>query len=314
LTKDYYQLLGVERSASADEIKKAFRKKAMEHHPDRAEDKEAGEAKFKEINEAYAVLSDTEKRQAYDTYGADGFRQRFSQEDIFNSANVGSFSEIFGDMGFGGDIFSRIFGGGGGGGGKRSGFGGSPLFNQGNPFGGGPAKGQDAETKITVSFDEAINGGERQVSLRQPDGGTRSLNVKIPPGSKHGSKLRLKEQGHPAPTGGTAGDLYLQIEVAPHPQFKRKGKLDLEVDVQLGLVDLALGCSVDVPTLREGEKRIKVKAGTQPGTAIRLKGFGVPKKGSRAAGDLYASVQVSVPEELSSGQKKLFEKLRKSGL
>ena len=313
MAKDYYQLLGIERSASADEIKKAFRKKAMEHHPDRADDKVAAEAKFKEINEAYAVLSDTEKRQAYDTYGADGFRQRFSQEDIFNSANFGSFSEMFGDMGLGGDVFSRIFGGSGG---KRAGpgFGGSSFFNQGKPFGGGPTKGQDAETKITVSFDEAINGGERQVSLRQPDGGTRSLNIKIPAGSEHGSKLRLKEQGHPAPAGGTAGDLYLQIEVATHPQFKRRGKLDLEVDVQLGLVDLALGCSVDVPTLREGEKRIKVKGGTQPGTAIRLKGFGVPKSGSRAAGDLYACVQVSVPEELSSEQKKLFEKLRKSGL
>ena len=313
MAKDYYQLLGIERSASADEIKKAFRKKAMQHHPDRAEDKVAAEAKFKEINEAYAVLSDTEKRQAYDTYGADGFRQRFSQEDIFNSANFGSFSEMFGDMGFGGDLFSRIFGGGGG---KRagSGFGGSSFFNQGNPFGGGPAKGQDAETKITVSFEEAINGGERQISLRQPDGGSRALNVKIPPGSQHGSKLRLKEQGHPAPAGGTPGDLYLQIEVAPHPHFRRKGERDLEVDVSLGFVDLALGCSVEVPTLREGTKRIKLKAGTQPGTAVRLKGFGVAARGAKPAGDLYACVQVSVPEELSSEQKKLFEKLRKSGL
>ena len=310
MAKDYYQLLGVERSASADEIKKAFRKKAMEHHPDRAEDKEAGEAKFKEINEAYAVLSDTEKRQAYDTYGADGFRQRFSQEDIFNSANFGSFSEMFGDMGFGGDVFSRIFGGGG----QRSGFGGSSFFNQGNPFGGGPAKGQDAETKITVSFDEAINGGERQISLRQPDGGTRSLNVKIPPGSKNGSKLRLKGQAHAAPAGGTAGDLYLEIDVAAHPEFRRRGERDLEVDVSIGLVDLALGCSIDVPTLRAGEKRIKIKEGTQPGTAIRLKGFGVPASGSRVVGDLYAIVQVSAPEELSAEQKKLFEKLRKSGL
>ena len=114
--------------------------------------------------------------------------------------------------------------------------------------------------------------------------------------------------------GGSAGDLYLEIDVAAHPEFRRRGERDLEVDVGIGLVDLALGCSMDVPTLRAGKKRIKIKEGTQPGTAIRLKGFGVPASGSRVVGDLYAIVQVSAPEELSAEQKKLFEKLRKSGL
>jgi curved DNA-binding protein len=299
VAKDYYELLGVARDASADEIKKAFRKKALEHHPDRAEDKVAAEARFKEINEAYAVLSDEQKRRQYDMFGSDRFHQQFSQEDIFDNSRVGSIQDILGDLGFGGDIFSRIFGRFGGRG--PAGFGG-------DPFGAAPARGQDAESVITVSFDEAIAGGDRQIAVGPPGGPTRSLNVKIPPGTTDGTRLRLKGQA-----GGTPpGDLYLRIQVLPHPRFRlRDNQRDLEVEVTVNVLDLILGGSASVPTLRAGDKKVKVQPGTQPGTTIRLKGFGVP---GEPAGDLYATVRATFPEDLTDEQRELFEKLRATGL
>jgi len=288
VAKDYYELLDVARDASQDEIKKAFRKQALEHHPDRAEDKVAAEARFKEINEAYAVLSDEAKRHQYDMYGSDRFHQQFSQEDIFDNTSFGSIQDILGDLGFGGDVFSRVFGGRG-------------------PGGPRPARGQDAESAITVSFDEAIAGGERQIAVGPPGGPTRSLNVKIPAGTMDGTRLRLKGQA-----GGTPpGDLYLRIQVLPHPHFRLRDRRDLEIEVTVNVLDLILGGSATVPTLRAGEKKVKVQAGTQPGTAIRLKGFGVP---GEPPGDLYAVVRTSFPEDLTDEQRQLFEKLRATGL
>ncbi len=308
-------LLGVERSASQDEIKKAFRRLALEHHPDRADDKVAAEAKFKEINEAYAVLSDEEKRQQYDMFGAEGFRQRYSQEDIFGGANVGSIQDILGDLGYGGDIFSRIFGGFGRGG-RQTGHGGGTNPFGGNPFAGaaGAIKGGDVTAEVTIGFEDAIFGAERELRTMQQGGQQKTLKIKIPPATGDGNKLRLKGQGGPSPGTGPPGDLYLEIKVAPHPLFRRRSARDLEVDVNVGLVALALGGSVDVPTLRDGIKRVKVRPGTQPGSAIRLKGFGVPESKGKTAGDLYAIVQASIPAKLDDEQRALFEKLRTSGL
>ncbi len=296
MAKDYYEILGVQRDASQDEIKKAFRKKALEHHPDRAEgDKSAAEARFKEVNEAYAVLSDESKRQQYDMFGSDRFRQQFSQEDIFDSTSFGSIQDILGDLGFGGDIFSRIFGRFGGRGGARA-----------DPFAGaGRQRAPDAESAITIPFEEAMAGSERQLAVGPPGGPTRSLTVKIPPGTRDGTRLRLKGQA-----GGTPpGDLYLRIQVLPHPHFRLRGERDLEIEIAVNVIDLILGGSARVPTLRDGDKKVKVNAGTQPGTAIRLKGYGVPP-----SGNLYAIVRATFPEQLTDEQRELFEKLRATGL
>jgi curved DNA-binding protein len=308
MARDYYAILGVDRSATPEEIKKAFRKLALEHHPDRAKDKKAAEAKFKEINEAYAVLSDEQKRRQYDMFGPDQFRQQYTQEDIFSDSSFGSIQDILGDLGFGGDIFSRVFGR----------FGRSTRYpRSANPFSGGfsgQMRGQDGQSEITIGFDEAVLGGDRQLSIGQPGGPPRTLKVRIPPGSRDGSKLRLKGQGGAGPPGAPPGDLYLTIRVTPHPRFAWRGERDLQVEVGVPVVDLVLGGSVAVPTLGGGEKRVKIRPFTQPGTALRLKGLGAPQAGSTPAGDLYAIIEALIPESISQEQKELFEALKKSGL
>ncbi|MFC2174212.1 DnaJ C-terminal domain-containing protein [Acidobacteriota bacterium] len=314
--KDYYEILGVKRDASADELKKAYRKLAMKYHPDH--NKEAGaENRFKEINEAYAVLSNPEKRKQYDTFGSDGFHQRFSQEDIFREFD---FNDLFKDMGFGSnDIFSVIFGGAGrpgkrsrtthnpfGGGGRRV------DFNMGDRFGQAAqaGKGQDAESEITIPFMEAIEGAEKTVHL-DIGRGREAIKVKIPPGIQEGKRLRLQGKGMPAPGGrGKPGDLYLRIRIQPHAQFKREGN-DIIVNKEVPLSLLALGGEVEVPTL-SGSRTIGIKAGTQPNKRIRIKGHGI-KSTANAAGDLYVNLQVKIPKSLNSEEKKLFEALRERG-
>lgn len=306
LAKDYYRLLGVEKTASADQIKKAFRKKAMEYHPDRAKDKAAAEAKFKEINEAYAVVGDEEKRRQYDMFGSEGFGQRFSQEDIFKNFNFGSIQDVLGDLGGGGDIFSKIFGG-------EAGAGKPFNFHFRSSASPQDSRGGDVETTTSISFEQAVCGGEHLVSVTQLTG-QHNLKVKIPAGTQNGRKMRLRGKGHPATLGGPVGDLYLTFKVQPHPALRYRGQRDLEVDVAVGIIDLVLGGGADVLTLDQGSKRIKIKAGTQPGTTIRLRGFGVPANSEHAAGDLYAIISAKIPDRLTQDQQALFERLRESGL
>ena len=296
-TTDYYKTLGIEKGASADEIKKAFRKLAVKYHPDRNPNDKGAEDKFKEINEAYAVLSDPQKKEQYDTYGSSGFHQQYSQEDIFRNFDFGG---TFKDMGMGGgeDIFSRLFGGGfsrGGRGGFRS----------------GPQKGADLEMETDISFRDAAQGAEKQVAFRR-NGRREELKVKIPAGVDNGSKNRITGKGGQGEGGGPQGDLYLIIRVLPDPVFTRDGG-DLIVDRKIPFSAACLGTSLDVPTL-EGDKRIKVAAGIQPGTKIRLKGCGLKPLGSNYKGDLYVKISVHVPEDLNGEQKKLVEELAKKGL
>ena len=296
-TTDYYKTLGIEKGASADEIKKAFRKLAVKYHPDRNPNDKGAEDKFKEINEAYAVLSDPQKKEQYDTYGSSGFHQQYSQEDIFRNFDFGG---TFKDMGMGGgeDIFSRLFGGGfsrGGRGGFRS----------------GPQKGTDLEMETDISFRDAAQGAEKQVAFRR-NGRREELKVKIPAGVDNGSKIRIAGKGGQGEGGGAQGDLYLIIRVLPDPVFTRDGG-DLIVDRKIPFSAACLGTSLDVPTL-EGDKRIKVAAGIQPGTKIRLKGCGLKPLGSNYKGDLYVKISVHVPEDLNGEQKKLVEELAKKGL
>jgi len=296
MAKDYYAVLGVEKSASTEAIKKAYRKLAVKHHPDKNPGDKAAEERFKEITEAYAVLSDAEKRRQYDQFGEAGFHQRFSQEDIFRNADI---NDIFREFGIGGDdLFSQLFGGRGGG-------------FRGGTFHGGrtrPVRGQDLLLRLTIPFRQAILGGERQIDLGRHGHG-EPIKVRIPPGVESGQKLRVAGKGAPSPASGPAGDLLLEIEVGTDPVFTRDGQ-DLAVTVAVPFSGACLGTSVEVPTL-EGNKRVKVKPGTKSGSRIRLKGFGVP---GHPAGDLYAIVEVAVPEELTAEQEKLLVKLRDSGL
>ena len=292
---DYYKALGVEKGASADDIKKAFRKLAVKYHPDRNPDNKAAEDKFKEINEAYAVLSDPDKKQKYDTFGSSGFHQQYSQEDIFRGFDFGNAYKDMGG-GFGGeDIFSRLFGRGGGRGGFRS----------------APQRGADHEMELTVSFRDAAHGAEKLIAFRR-NGQREELKVKIPEGVDNGSKIRISGKGAQGEAGGTPGDLFLIIHVLPDPVFVRDGG-DLFVERSIPFSAACLGISLDVPTL-EGDKRIKVPAGMQPGTKIRLKGCGIKAVGSNAKGDLYVKISVHIPETLNSEQRKLVEGLAGKGL
>lgn len=295
MAKDYYQILGVAKDIDQAALKKAYRKLAQTWHPDRNPGNKEAEERFKEITEAYAVLSDKEKRQQYDRFGDTDFHQRFSQEDIFRNVDLG---DLFGNFGGGGgaeDLFSQLFGGGRGPGrGRRQ-----------------PAKGQDYSMEISIPLRLAIEGGERRVEYRSEDR-VEQINVRIPAGIEAGAKLRVSGKGGPAPTGGHSGDLYLQINIEADPVFRREEK-NLFVDIRLPFSQICLGTSAEVPTL-QGTKRIKVAAGTQPGSKIRLRGFGVPASAGRPAGDLYAVITVKVPEEISAEERKILETLSEIGL
>jgi curved DNA-binding protein len=305
--KDYYAILGVDRAATPDQVKKAYRKLALKFHPDKNPGDKAAEERFKDVNEAYAVLSNPEKRKQYDLFGAEGFERRFSQEEIFRDFDLG---RIFDEMGLGGFDLRGFFGGGG-----RRGAGQpfNPFTGRRGPGGAGPqvARGQDVESAITIGFHEAFHGGERGFDLSGPSG-TTSLTVKVPKGVRTGQTLRLRGKGRPGLHGGPAGDLLLKVTVADHPVFRRLGD-DVEMDLPVSVTTAVLGGSVDV-SLPSGESRkLKVPAGTGSGKRIRLKGEGFPRKDG-GPGDLYAIVMIEAPASLDDDQRRHFEALRESGL
>lgn len=298
MAKDYYATLGIEKTASEAEIKKAYRKLAVKYHPDKnAGDKDA-EERFKQISEAYAVLSDNEKKQQYDQFGDSGFHQRYSQEDIFRGADFG---DIFGG-GMGEDIFSQLFGGR-----ARGGCGQSP-FQQRRPQ---PTKGQDYVMRVNIPLRQAITGGERMIQYRHGNQ-SEQIQVKIPVGIEHGQKLRVSGKGGQSPNGGKPGDLLLEISIDKDHILTRDGN-DIHVQISVPFSGICLGTSAIVPTI-DGDKRIKIPAGTGNGSKIRLKGHGVPAHGKHAAGDLYAQIMVEVPKEISAEQTQLLEKLQEIGL
>lgn len=294
MAKDYYQTLGVARDIEPAALKKAYRKLAQTWHPDRNPGDKKAEDRFKEITEAYAVLSDPEKRRQYDQFGEADFHQRFSQEDIFRNVDLGDLFEGFGGGGSE-DLFSQLFG-------RGHGRGRGPRP---------PAKGQDYSMEVSIPLRLAIEGGERRIDYRN-ENQVEQIKVRIPAGIEEGAKLRVGGKGGPAPAGGRSGDLYLQIRIDPDPQFRREGK-NLLVDAFLPYSQLCLGTSVEVPTLR-GTKRIKVPAGMKPGEKIRLRGYGVPASAGRPVGDLYAIIKVQVPEKIDDKQRELLEKLAETGL
>lgn len=307
-SSDYYATLGVNRKANASEIKKAYRKLAMEFHPDRNQGDQAAEERFKAVNEAYAVLSDPDKRRQYDMFGAEGFGQRYSQEEIFRNVD---FSSIFEDLGIGSGSFDfrNIFGGGGG---ASFGGGGFQPFGGGAPFGAqqrAPARGRDVESNLTVGFHEAWHGGERVLSVTGPEG-AESINVKVPAGIKTGQKLRIRGKGQAG--HGARGDLFLKVTVAEHPVFRRAGD-HVEMDVRVPLTTLALGGSAEVE-LPDGEvKNLKIRPGNDTAKRVRIQGQGFTKKGG-GRGDLRVRILVESPDELSDDQRNHLEALRESGL
>jgi curved DNA-binding protein len=302
-TRDYYDILGVSKNSSDEEIKRAYRKLAMKYHPDRNPNKKEAEERFKAINEAYAVLSDKEKRKQYDTFGAEGFRQRFTQEDIFRGFDFD-------------EILSNLFGGRGR---REFKFGGRGGFDFGDFFsrpgyqdmGRMPQKGEDIVYELAISIEEAAFGGEKRISYRK-NGKVEEVSVKIPRGIAAGKKLRLAGKGMEGKNGGPQGDLYLQISMKEHPIFTREGD-DLLLEKEISFSEAALGTTIEVTTL-EGMKRIKIPPGTQSHTKIRLKGLGIPHFQKEGKGDEYVKVIVKVPKKMTERSRGLIHELAKEGL
>ena len=291
MSRDYYAVLGVSRDAGDDDIKKAFRQKAKQYHPDANPDDAAAEARFKEVNEAYETLSDEEKRAAYDRFGPNWQQyQNLNGASPFTSRGEAPFHDMS-------DVFESFFTGAGGG---RRGQGG---FHRRADF---PRAGQNIEQDVRISLREAYEGAQRIVSK---DG--RDITVRIPPGAANGSKVRLAGEGHPGYNGGSSGHLYLVVEVAEDPQFERNGD-DLLVDVKVDAMTAMLGGDAEVATLAR-PVRTKIRAGTQTGQKLRLAGKGMPKlRQENEYGDLYARVVITVPKQLDADQRERAEALRQS--
>lgn len=303
MAEDYYKILGVNRTANEAEIKKAYRKLAMKYHPDHAKGDKAAEEKFKKISEAYAVLSDKDKRQEYDTFGSEGFRQRFSQEDIFRGFDI---NDILKEFGFGGDAF------GGAGRGTRFSYGTGPPFGGRGRQQGQSVKGSDLIYEMSLTLREAAFGTTKDVSI-QNQGASERVTVKIPKGMAAGKKLRLAGKGNPGPFGGPRGDLYIQAALMEDPVFSVDGP-DLVTHRDIKITEALLGATISVPTLDEKQYNLKVPAGTKSGTKLRLPGHGLPAMQGSKKGDLYVRLHIQVPKDLTREQRELIEKLAETGI
>jgi len=356
--RDYYEILGVKKSASLDEIRKAYRELALRYHPDRvpAEQKKEAEEKFKEISESYAVLSDSQKRALYDQYGHSGIDQRYAQEDIFKGADFSSVFQDLSDFGFGGGLFDEIFG--------DLGF---NMFRGTSRRGGRQRRGRDLEITTEIGLEEAASGIEQTITIPRYEicvacsgsgakpgskkttcpqcrgsgrmvssngyfqvattcsrcGGegyivtapcqdcrgegrtkiTRHLKIKIPAGVDNGSHLRIRGEGESGAAG--KGDLYVILQVRPHPVFQRHGR-DIFTEVKVSMVKAILGGEIEVPTL-SGNVKMKIPAGTQSNKIFRLKNKGVVDLHGGPAGDELVRVNVEIPARLNSQQRRLIE-------
>jgi curved DNA-binding protein len=283
---DYYEVLGVPRDADADTIRRSYRKLARKYHPDLNSDSDA-EERFKEVGEAYEVLSDADKRERYDRLGA---RWREAEHEAPDESFEDFFThQGFGDgthMEFGDDLFEALFG-------ARA------------ARAGGPLRGDDREALLEVSLEDALAGGRRRLTL---DG--REVNVNFPAGVRDGQLIRLARQGGQGRDGGPPGDLFLRVALKPHPRFRRRGDDDLEVDLPITPSEAALGATVAVET-PTGPARVRVPAGSSSGRRLRLRGRGFPKRGG-GSGDLHAIVKIVVPKELSDRERELYEQLAES--
>ena len=315
--RDYYETLGVPKTATSDEIRSAFRKLARKYHPDVAKDKKTAEEKFKQINEAYEVLSDKDKREKFDRLGADW--QQYGNGAAGGGAGGrpgragggvrrpggGGVEFDFGGTGYS-DFFEQFFGGNKGRGGNGAGF---DFFNQPQAA---PERGADVEADISVTLEEALNGSRRPISLRRTDATgrakTETYDVKIPAGVHEGQRIRLRSRGEAGPGGGAAGDLYLRVRLAPHAEFRVEPGGDLYHDLAVPPWQAVLGGEVSVPTLEGQTMKLKIPPGTQVGKRFRLRGRGLPATGGVRT-DLYVQIGVTLPEKLSDQERGLWEQL-----
>ena len=304
--RDYYETLGVSKTATSDELKSAFRKLARKYHPDTATDKKNAEEKFKELNEAYEVLSDPEKRKKYDELGPNWQQGGFPpppggtggrQQGFPGGFESGGTDFHFGGTGYS-DFFEQMFGARRG---RSRGF--SDFdFEEATPM-----RGQDVEADLLATLEEALNGSTRQISFRRGDSGkVQTYTVKIPKGVHQGQRIRLAGQGGAGGARGEAGDLFLRIKFERHPDFEVDGS-DLIYELELPVHQLVLGCDAEVPTL-DGRARFPIPPGTQSGRKFRFAGRGLPKaQGER--GDLYAAVSAVLPQNLGEKEKDLGRQL-----
>ena len=311
--KDYYSVLGVSRQASADELKKAFRKLALKYHPDKNPNDKIAEERFKEVNEAYDVLSDAKKRQMYDQFGHAGAQQGGPFRGGFEGFGAGgaggfdprsagpeNFQDVFGDF------FGEFFGG--------------AEQTQTGPFGGGrrggfrqEVRGADLRYTLTVTLEEAATGTEKRISFVRQRGGredTAKLSITVPAGVKMGQRLKLRGEGDSPAGNAKPGDLYVIIAFQDHILFKRKDN-DVLMELPISFVDAMLGTAVEVPTLT-GKASLNIPAGTHPGQIFRLKGKGFPDIGGYAPGDMLVKIVVDVPNNVTEDERQALEKLRKA--
>ena len=316
--KDYYDILGIDRQVSQDELKKAYRRLAAQYHPDRNPGDKEAEEKFKQISEAYAVLSDSGKRRNYDRFGHAGFQRQHSQEDIFSNFDP---SDLFREFGMGEDVFSQFFAGKGRA--RRR-----PQARSARARGSGPGffgdfgddyspppprRGSDLSYDLHISLAEAVFGAERLIAFNTADGVTK-ITAKVPPGVTTGKKLRLTGKGYPSPQpGGPPGDLMVNIFVQRHPQFTREGD-DLVMDVEIKPTQTLLGTNIQIETLEGKSLNLKIPAGTVSGGRLRVKGHGASRLKGGGRGDLFVRVLVTAPDKLTPRQEELVRALAEEGL
>lgn len=276
---DFYQILGVSRSATHDEIRKAYKKLARENHPDTKPDDKAAAERFKQVSEAYDVLGDEEKRKQYDQYGE---AYKYARQGGAGGPGAGpvDLESVFGQGGVDlGDLFGGVFGGGRGGR-RRS----------------QASRGEDLQDTILIPFQMAATGGNYDVTINRGNK-VETLTVKVPAGVHSGDTIRLAQQGMPGAGGGPAGDLMITVNVAPHPYFRREGH-DLLLECPLSVTEALLGTRIDVPTLTEGLVTLTIPPGTSSGAKLRLKGKGFPNRKTGASGDQYVIAKITVPKTL----------------
>jgi DnaJ-class molecular chaperone len=310
--RDYYEVLGVARDATPEAIKKAYRSLARKYHPDVNPGDKTAEAKFKEVQQAYDILSEPEKRSRYDRFGDAAFEGMAAAGPRTGAQD---FTFRFGEPGFENIDFSQFFGAMGRGGRgavdeQEEGAAGGGLFEDllgrmrtGRPE--RPRAGRGMEAHLTIPFLTAVRGGETSIEVQRGEGQTETLVVRIPPGVETGSKLRLKGRGEPGPKGAPAGDLTIRLTVQSHPYFRREGR-DLIVDVPITVGEAILGAKIDVPTT-DGLKSLTIPAGSSSGQKLRLRGQGIPASGGLTAGDLFVVLKIVVPKKVDDESRRPIE-------
>jgi DnaJ-class molecular chaperone len=306
--RDYYDILGVARDAAPEAIKKAYRKLARQYHPDVNPGDKTAEGKFKEVQQAYDILSDPEKRALYDRYGHAAFEGMAAAGP---RTSASEWTARFGEPGGETIDFSEFFGPfGQAAGGGHAGAGGAGIFEDllgrmRSSRGARPRGGRSVEAHLTIPFLTAVRGGETSINLQREDGSQENLVVKIPPGVDTGSKLRLKGQGEPGQKGDQRGDLTIVITLEPHPYFKREGR-NLLVEVPITVPEAILGARIDVPSL-DGMKSLTIPPGSSSGLKLRLRGQGVPASGGKPEGDLFVQLKIVVPKTIDETSRRLIQ-------